>query len=205
MTPGTRARIFDARTHACRLVRTPAGPRAGWFGGAPLGAWHVPRSVDGLPSLVVVAVLEVGAIDEARTGERIWLAIDPREVGVCDARLERARPGDGSAEADPRTGPAVPFHLEPPAPDASWVPGSAELGGLGCKLGGRPGYLQQDLVDGADLASRGYELVAQVDCEDRHGLPPSVASLLCDGALYLFAKREGPGFDFEDLALRWQY
>lgn len=196
--------LFGTRRSTAPLVLGGGAHRAGWFGGGPLPGWDVPRSRDGKSPQIVVAAFELGTLDARWGSARAVLYIDARDIGECTARLERGGPVEAHPPADPRTGAAASFLSGAARTEESWVPEVPELGSLGSKIGGRPGFLQQELADADDLAASGMDFVAQIDCEDRI-LPSKIASALCDGGLYLFASRSGEGFDFTRLALRWQY
>lgn len=204
MTPTTHAKVFEARTHSCSLVQRTGRSPAGWFGGGPAPKWKVPPSSKRNAKMAVVAVVELGTISDAWAGARAVLYIDPHSIGDCAARLERTGDVD-TVRTDPRTCVPVPFSLGSVKREKPWLPHAEELGRLGCKIGGRPGYLQQELEGEARLAKRGFAFVAQLDCEERDVLPERLAEMLCDGALYLFARRKDDEFDFRKLQLHWQF
>lgn len=201
MNASTLQDIFVARTHACGFEKASTTSSAGWFGGAPLAGWTVPKSVDGKGPMTLVATIELGAIDETWAGSCIALYVDPEEIGECSARFERVP--TAAAPSAPRKVPAR-FAIAKATVDESWVEDVGALGRLGSKIGGRPGYLQHDLADEPELTKKGYGFFAQIDCED--GLIPSkLGSLVCDGGLYLFVRCVDGVFDFEEPELRWQY
>lgn len=141
---------------------------------------------------VLVAAFDVAAVWNGAPGWVI-LEVHADDVGVCRARV------------DPTFDPTIltrRWTLGPPEEDEPWIPAVPGLGRLGAKIGGRPGWLQ-DEPRRLRARSTPIPLLAQLDCET-DALYEAQRSLLCDGALYLFGRFDAEGRPAE-LDLYWQF
>ena len=180
---------LNARTHFIPFIAAPPERRVGWFGdGAARGSLAQDQDF-ALAAIVDAGRLVGGASD--------WIAlyVSNTEPGECFVQREATLP------------PVTNFQLQlgEPQPETPWAPDIPQLGQMGCKLGGRPGYLQHELTDEPKLHADGYEFLLQLDPENGP-MPPRISELLCDGGLYLFAQRTGPNRDaLGKCALYWQF
>jgi hypothetical protein len=156
----------------------------------PLVLCEPPDAVGGSEELshvntdfALVAGFDTARAFGAATAEWLLLSVHRSEIGAAEARL---------APREQQISWTRWWRAAEPVYDVPWTPALPSLGRMGCKLGGRPGYLQHELGEERALLAEGYVFLAQLDCED-DALLERTKSLLCGGALYVFGKFASPG------------
>jgi hypothetical protein len=176
--------LFDARTHARPLLVEERDRSTGsrWGGAAPRGLEH--------ERLAYYLTLEGTDIDPGLAGRAISVFAGASEPWTVRAVAHPSRErGEGAVRA-PGRGLAV----SATTPDPPWIAGTAQ-GALRSKIGGRPGYLQHELLEQNEVDSLGLAFVFQFveEC-----LPSGLPLPLVDGAVYVFAlPHESLRFDLD--------